>query len=52
MTQYVTCLTGSAVVHLNRAVAVAAAYDLAIERCANDAERRHLVAARSALGGT
>jgi predicted RNA polymerase sigma factor len=87
-------LTGSAVVRLNRAVAVAedagpaagldlleglddrlptshrlpatraallersgqvsaarAAYDVAIERCANEAERRHLEAARDALGG-
>ena len=33
-----------------RSQAAAAAYDLAVERCANDAERRHLLAARAALG--
>jgi predicted RNA polymerase sigma factor len=33
-----------------RSQAAAAAYDLAVERCGNDAERRHLLAARAALG--
>jgi len=32
-----------------RSQAAAAAYDLAVERCGNDAERRHLLAARAAL---